>query len=389
MRPLAASFILAVALAGAARAAEPYDIHAINALTGNGAFLGQQEEQAMRLVEKAANATGGIAGRPVHFIFHDDQTTPQLSVQLAGEVLGEKPTVIFGSSLVATCRAMAPLMGDGPVMYCLSPGIDPPKGSYVFTTNVATRDLIAAQLRYFRLKGWRRFAVITSTDATGQEADQGIDAFLAAKENADITVVERSKFNPTDVSVAAQMERIKAARPQALIAWSTGAQIATIFRGVIQAGLDLPMCVSNGNMTYAQMTQYSGFLPRQVYMPSSLWPAGADPRVPVDAGVAAKQKEFYATYAAAGLKPDNASALGWDPASIVIDALRKIGPGAGAAQLRDYLVALKRAPGVHGSYDYTASPQRGLNAMDALVTLWRPDEKLWQVMSKPGGAPLD
>ena len=35
---------------------------------------------------------------------------------------------------------------------------------------------------------------------------------------------------------SAQLENVKAANPQAFIAWGTGTPIATIFRGMIQAG---------------------------------------------------------------------------------------------------------------------------------------------------------
>ena len=86
-------------------------------------------------------------------------------------------------------------------------------------------------------------------------------------------LVERAHFNPTDVSVSAQIERVKAANPQAFIAWSTGAPIATIFKGIVQAGLDVPIGTTDGNMTYAQMKQYAAFLPKQLYFPCGAWAA--------------------------------------------------------------------------------------------------------------------
>jgi hypothetical protein len=33
-------------------------------------------------------------------------------------------------------------------------------------------------------------------------------------------------------------------------------------------------------------------------------------------------------------------------------------------------------------------PQRGLDVDDAVVTLWDPARKTWQVVSQPAGAPL-
>ena len=166
----------------------------------------------MQLLEASINADGGIASRPVRFVFHDDQSTPQIAVQLASQIVASRPTVEIGANLVAMCNAMAPLMASGPVMYCLSPGIHPAEGSYVFTSSVSTVDLSRALLRYWRMKGMTKIAVMTSTDASGQDAERGINGNLALPENKDIEVVAREHFNPTDVSVAAQIENIKAAQ---------------------------------------------------------------------------------------------------------------------------------------------------------------------------------
>ena len=114
-----------------ALAEEPYDIHVVEALTGGGAFLGKEEQQALQLLEKTVNKAGGIQGRPLRFVFHDDQSTPQLAVQLTNEVLALHPAVMMGSSLVATCNAMLPMAQNGPVMYCFSAASIPRKGAMV------------------------------------------------------------------------------------------------------------------------------------------------------------------------------------------------------------------------------------------------------------------
>ena len=74
-----------------ATAAEPYSIDTILAQTGPASFLGKGEQQALELAEKAVNAKGGIKGRPVKFVFHDDQTNPQVAVQLATQMIADKP----------------------------------------------------------------------------------------------------------------------------------------------------------------------------------------------------------------------------------------------------------------------------------------------------------
>ena len=384
---LVTAAILAGLVGMAARAADPYEINVVLPLSGGASFLGKAEQQSLQLVEKSTNDTGGIQGRPLKFVFHDDQSSPQTAVQLASQVVAAKPAVMIGSSIVAMCNAMAPLMTAGPVQYCMSPGIHPTAGSYTFTSSVSTHDLGKALVRFYRMKGWTKIAIITSTDASGQDAEKGFDQTLALPENKDMALVSRQHFNPTDVSVSAQIETIKAANPQALIAWSTGAPIATIFKSIIQSGLEVPVGTTDGNMTFAQMKQYADFLPKQLYIPAAEWVTYSSASAK-DPGVAKAQAHFAEVFKAAGLTPDVAAALSWDPAVTTIDALRQLGPNATAAQLRDYLAKLSGYAGIDGVYDFTKEAQRGLTVDDAVVTLWNPDAKTWEPKSQPAGAPL-
>ncbi|HEV3087111.1 MAG TPA: ABC transporter substrate-binding protein, partial [Candidatus Elarobacter sp.] len=179
----AAALLCAAALP--ARAAdEPYEINAVLSLTGTAAFLGQEEKQALDAVEKITNARGGIRGRKIHFVVQDDQSNPQLAVQLTRGVMDKHVPVILGSSLVAQCNAMMAVVKDGgPVQYCFSPGIHPDRSTYTFSSSVSTKDLALIMVRYFHKKGWNRIAVMTSTDATGQDAERNFDAAFAAPEN--------------------------------------------------------------------------------------------------------------------------------------------------------------------------------------------------------------
>ena len=381
-----AACLLALGICGA-RAADPYKIHVILPLTGGAAFLGKGEQQALTLFEKRVNRDGGINGQPLQFVYHDDQTSPQTTVQIANGILPEKPAVMLGSSIVAMCNAIAPLLKEGPFDYCLSPGVHPAAGSYQYSTSTDTHALIEALVRYFRLSGLTKLAFMSSTDASGQDAERGFDEVLKLADNSGLQVVERQRFAPTDVSVSAQIERIKAAQPQAFIAWSTGAPIATVFKGMLQAGLDVPFGTTNGNQTYAQMNQYKDFLPKELYIPTSVF-LPHDGMFKLDAGVEAQQQKFHASFKAAKVKPDNMSALAWDPANLVIAALRKLGPTATARQIKDYIDGQTSTPGINGIYDFKSAPQRGLTVNNALVSRWDPAADGWTVVSEPTGTPL-
>ena len=367
------------------QAAEPFTIDVVLPLTGPAAFLGSAEQVALQQAEKMMAGHTEIGGRPIHFAFHDDQSSPQLAVQLATEVTAGKPPVVLGSALVAMCNAMAPLMRRGPVMYCFSPGIYPASGSFVFSSSIATRDLASAQIRYFRSKGLTRLAVITSTDASGQDAARNIKATLALPENKDVQLVAETTFNPTDVSAAAQIERLKAAHPQALIAWSTGAAIGTVFKAIQDGGLEVPVATTDGNMTYAAMQRYAGILPKELLIASPNWPRSEHPDA--SPAVAAAKAQFFAAFAA-DQKPDAASTYAWEPAMLVVTALAKLGPNTTAEQLRAYLAGLRGFAGVNGVYDFTQIPQRGLDDSNVVITRWNQPAGVWDIVSGPRGVPF-
>jgi branched-chain amino acid transport system substrate-binding protein len=379
---------LGLALAsGPARsgAAEPYEIDVLLPLTGAATFIGHGMAAGIAAAEAVVNRTGGIGGRPVKFVVQDDQSNPQIDVQLANAAIAKNHVILMGAALVAQCNAMTPLTKDGPVLYCLTPGVHPPDGSFVFSIDPSTSDVIPVSVRYFRERGFTRFAVITSTDATGQDAEHGIDTAFALPENSSISIVDREHFNTTDVSVSAQMAHVKASNAQVLIAWSTGTPLGTLLRGALESGLDLPILTTNGNLTYAQMTQYAQILPRELYFPGF---ACVVPDEVTDKAVRAAVGTYVKELVAEGVRPEYMPSTSYDPALIVVAALRKLGPDATAAQLRDYIANLHGFAGATGPYDFRATPQRGLGQNAVLVVRWDKGKGTWLAMSKPGGTPL-
>jgi branched-chain amino acid transport system substrate-binding protein len=384
---LALACALSAGAAAPAPAAEPYDIHVILPLTGGGAFLGKGHRDSFEILAEIVNKSGGIKGRPLHFVYHDDQSSPQVAVQLANEVLAEKPAVVLGSSLVAMCAAIAPLMKNGPVDYCLSPAYHPAAGSFTFSSSSSAIDQSIAVIRYYRMEGWTKIATLNNTDATGQANDKAVDEVVALPENKDVKLVEREHFNPTDISVAAQIERIKASGAQAIIAGVTGSPAATVFKGMVQAGLDIPVAPTSGNEVFAQMEQWTDFLPKGLVMGSALFPEH-DGVWKLDPRIEAAQQQMYAALKAHGMKADNLVATCWDAGLIVVAALQALGPDATADQVRNYIANLTDFAGIDGFYDFKANPERGLGADSAIVVRYDAGTKAWVWLTQPGGAPL-
>lgn len=104
--------------------------------------------------------------------------------------------------------------------------------------------------------------------------------------------------------------------------------------------------------------------------------------------MAEKQEEFFQAFEKIGVKPDQGSNEGWQPAMLAVGVLRSLGTGATAAQIQDYLQHLKGFAGSSGFYDFTATPQRGLGVDNTLVSRWHPEAKRWDAVSQLGGTPI-
>jgi branched-chain amino acid transport system substrate-binding protein len=378
--------VLMVLCSVPARSAEPYTINAILSLTGSGAFLGQDQAAGYTLVEQVVNSSGGINGTPIHFSITDDQSSPQVAAQLASQLIAQHVQVILGSTLVAPCRVIAALVEDnGPFNYCLSNGFQPKTGSYVFSINFSTIDSVGAMIRYFKGRGWTRLAYIVSTDATGQDAETNINAALSTAAGTGVQVVAREHFNVTDINVAAQMSRIKAADPNVIITWATGSPLGTLLRGVRDAGIDLPLGTSAGNLTYAEMKQFDSIMPPELYFSA---PGPMADGAHIDKHVAPAMTAFKGALTKAGIVAQQGYVFAWDSAFAIIGALKKLGLGASAAQIRAYLASQHALPGASGIYDFADHPQRGLTISSVYVVRWDKGRNTWVAASEPGGGPL-
>ncbi len=342
------------------------DITAVLPLSGQGSFAGKGVQTALTLLQGIVNKQGGIKGRPVRFVYLDDQSNPSVSVQLTNQLSAQGVQLMLGPGVAASCKATEPLLKTGPVQFCQSPAVHPAKNSYLFSASLSSQDAVYAMVRFARERGWNRIAWITSTDAVGQDGDVALDTALAFPENAALHLVRREHFSPTDLSVTAQMANIKAANPQVVFIWTAGLAFGTLLHGVADSGMSLPYITSGGNMTFGQMRQYANITPKELYFPGLGYIT--DTLSPGPVGV--QQKLFRDALHAAGVVPDFQSALLWDPALIYVDALRHLGSDAKAADIRDYIENLHDFAGICGEYDFRGGNQRGLTADNVLVLRW-------------------
>ncbi len=368
VRSLLTLALIAVLLPGRVSAADPVEVNVILPTTGSVALVGQSAMTALNVLADSVNKSGGIGGRPIKFVFNDDQSNPSVAVQLVSRIIAANAPIVLGSNLSGNCSAIAPLVKNGPVDMCFSPGIHPDEGSFVFSPSPSTLDIAIVAARYAHKRGWKKMAFIYSTDGSGIDGEKVVGQAwqLEAKE---IAMVDVEHFGVTDLSVSAQIARIKAAQPDAVYVWASGSPAATVLRSIADAGLDLPVLASYSNATNAQMAAMKAYLPKELLM------AGLPTMVPADqlarGQLRTQVDAYYKAFKAAGVRPDVLDTTPWDAGLLIVNALRKLGPNATAPQVREYLAGLRGFTGVTGTFDFKAIPQRGVDWKSSLLmTRW-------------------
>jgi len=101
-----------------AQGASPIELPSILSLSGPVAYAGKDEQQTIQIIEGIVNKTGGIQGHPLKVVFYDDQSNPQVAVQLMSQLIAHNAPVVLGPMFTAPCARPRRWSRRRGVMYC-------------------------------------------------------------------------------------------------------------------------------------------------------------------------------------------------------------------------------------------------------------------------------
>jgi branched-chain amino acid transport system substrate-binding protein len=130
------------------------------------------------------------------------------------------------------------------------------------------------------------------------------------------------------------------------------------------------------------MQQYATFLPTDLLFGGILsWAPGDVGPGPIHDA----QMAYVAALRAKNLRPEAGYATVWDPAMMLVEALRRLGPDARSDQIRGWLGDLHGWTGTDGVFDFHSYPQRGISVNSVLLMRWDHERKSFVAASHRGG----
>ncbi len=337
-------------------------------VTGYAAWLGEPELRAVQLFAEQTNSKGGIDGHPLELIIYDNESNPEKSSSNAKKLIQrDKVTAIVGTAITATSNAAKSVAQEEKVVtYSLSGSYEPSYAdSFTFATWVHTSGMIETIYDYFVKKGIKRVAVLCATDSTGQTWLD--EATKSAKKYGLEIATER--FNVKDVDVTAQLAKLKASNPQALIVGVSGAPNAVVAKNFNQMGFKIPYVTGHGNISDTFLKLMEGNEPETLLLPGAyyiVWRELPD---------AYPQKRLMKEFAEAFQKKfrkeaDIYAVVAYDAARVIADAMRQVKPESprDSPKLRDTIELIKNFPAVYGgTYTFSKEDHRGIKKDAALM----------------------
>lgn len=360
LKTLAAAALVAIA----GHALADINVGVTVSATGPAASLGIPEKNTIALMPTT------IAGQKVNYIVLDDASDTTKAVANTRRLITEdKVDVILGSTTTPNSLAMIDAVSEAQVpmisMAASARIVEPmdAKKRWVFKTpqnDIMMSLAIAAHMADAKVK---TVAFIGFADAYGEG---WYGEFAKAAGIKGISIVANERYNRTDASVTAQVLKLVAAKPDAVLIAGSGTPAALPASALAERGYTGKVYQTHG-VANNDFLRVGGKNVEGTFLPSG--PVLVADQLPAGHPVKKSAMEYVAKYEAAYGKGSVSTfgAHAWDAgllmAAAVPQALKKAQPGTPAfrAALRDALEQVKELPGAHGIFTMSPNDHLGLD----------------------------
>lgn len=366
------ALLTAGALSGAALAnAADIKIGVAEALSGPAAKYGVAIKNGFALAADGINAKGGVNGNKLVLVAEDEQGKKEEAINVFKKLLfQDRVLMVFGPTLSNSAFAADPIANASKtVVFGTSNTADGITniGPFTFRNSVMEADVlpvtVKAAVKHFNLK---KVAVIYGNDDAFTKS--GYDVFKATLDGQKIAVTNTETYAKGDVDFKAQLTKIKAAAPDAIVCSCLAEEAANIILQTRSLGMRQPFIGGNG-FNSPKLFEIAKDAADNTLM-GSPWSAE---------NATAANQQFIAAYKARyNAEPDQFAAQAYDAMYIVAEALKKIKLSGNLEKDR---LALKEAlPAIHfegatGKFSFRrAAPKDGKEAgydaqQDAIVNI--------------------
>ena len=326
-------------------------------LTGTEATFGQETHNAIMIAMDEVNAAGGVNGRKIRVITEDTQSKAEEAATAVTKLITQNAVVaILGEVASSSSIAAAPVCQNNKVPM-ISPSSTNPavteKGDYIFRACYIDSYQGQAMANYLTGKLGVKTAAILIDIRT--DYSTGLARFFEEQfvKNGG-TVVAKQSYAKGDNDFRSQLTAVRAANPEVIFVPGYYNDIGQIAIQARDLGLKQPFVGGDG-WESPKLIEIGGAALEGAFFSTHY--VSDDPNPIVQKFVKEYQKRH-------GRNPDGLSALAYDAAHVLADAMKRAGSLEGP-KLRDAIAGTKGFKGVTGTI--TIGPDRNPQGKDLII----------------------
>jgi branched-chain amino acid transport system substrate-binding protein len=237
--------VLACCLSAADGFAKSYPIGAFFPMTGSQAYYGRIFSHGPMTAVDQINKAGGVEGYSFDLIITDFKNVDvTLCVTGLRKMISVDKIPVVLASYTATTLGSQPICEKSKVLMLNGASYSPQlvNKPYLFSLRLSQSQTLPPMLKYFWDKGVRRLGLVYASGPMGEGPMKEVLIPLWTKWGGTIVAQEPQQMGTVDFS--ASLTRIRAGKPDAIVAISGGQDLGYIVKGAREIGLTCPIAVN-------------------------------------------------------------------------------------------------------------------------------------------------
>lgn len=301
-----------------AQGADIIRIGGLGPLTGEVATYGVSTTNGIKMALEEVNEAGGIDGHEIEFLLEDEKGDPTEAVNALHKLMDEEIVALIGDVTSGPTNVVAEETQDSGL-----PMITPTGTQANLTEgrpNVFRACFIdpyqGTILGQFAKEEFDAKTAAILSNSSSDYSDGLAEAFKKEAEARGIEIVAHEKYGSTDKDFSAQLTTIAGKKPDVLIVPDYYEKNALILQQAKDAGIDCPILGGDGWDGTLQQLGADTALAKNVYFTNHYAVDSQDEKV----------KSFVENYTKKyGESPTAFSALGYDAAHMLVEAIKQAG----------------------------------------------------------------
>ena len=328
-------------------------------LTGPSSLLGQNITNGVQVAVDKINEEGGIQGRPIELVTYDEKGSQETAKQVVTKLVEvDKVCAIIAPASSADLKATMSITEEAGIIQIgsgVSASLTNIGAEYTFRSGINGDYVNSTLVQTMIDLGVKTFAALVVNSEYGESGMAVVERSVEEAGDA-IAMVAKEYYNSTDVDYSAQIAKLIAASPDAILLYSNTNEASIAIGQVRSRGYEGYLlgpegCASSEIRNVAGDAAEGLLFVSPYVIPDE-----------VDEALNDVEKDFLTRYIEkyGEMVVSDTAYRAYDGACLLFEAMKHCEDPSNPQQIRDAFVQIKGFEGIGGTFDYTGLSGDGL-----------------------------